>query len=147
MTMRTPWVLSLLLATASMARAQDRIHLKSTAEPIEGEIVDLTCKEVRFLSDGSETGQAAREIRAIEFDAARCYDFADGVRKMKGDDFEGARDKFERALRDSQARKPLKQAARYFIVECTCEIGEYDKAIAAAKQLRADIPDTYYLRE
>jgi tetratricopeptide (TPR) repeat protein len=135
---------------AAEARAQDKIYMKGTSAPLEGTVTGISYKEVTYesVAAGAPQTQATKDVREIEFDPNRKpYEYVAGEELFKRNEFAEAREKFDRTLRDSRATDPFKQFARWYIIQCHLEAGENDKAVAAAKSLRRDVPDSYFLKE
>ncbi len=139
--------LGVLLAAAT-ASAQDRIRLK-VGEPVEGTVVSMNFKEVSYEAQpGAALQIAAKDIMEIELDSgSKPYDYASAEDLFRRGDFGAAVKKFEAALRDPKASDPVKQFARFYIVQCSAEQQKHEEAIAAAKKMREAAPDTYFLKD
>lgn len=142
--------LSLVLLTSGAAAAQDRIFLKGSDQPLEGTVTSMSYKEVKYedTSTGIEQPLDASTVQKIEFGRdPRNYDFVTAEDAFRRGDFQEARDKFERVRRDNRMSQALRQFARFYIVRCSLELGEPQPAIDAAKALRQEFPDSYFLRD
>jgi len=144
-------VFALAAASPALAQKFDKIHLKGGSAPLEGEIVDMNFKEVKYISkdSGIETSQASKDVREIEFDSDnKGFDYSDAEGRFKNNEFAEARDKFKKALLDPRASKPVKtQAARYMIVQCSYELGDWEGALRDAKQFVTEMSDSFYAKD
>ncbi len=146
---KLPVIAFAVLAAASAAFAQDKIHKKDNSQPLEGDITTMTYKEVGYDSQAGSLSEPARNVREVEFDLnnVKLSDFLSAERAFKDNAWGEAITRFERVIRDPNVKDPAKQTARWYIIRCHLEAADAAKAIAAAKKLRADAPDSFYVRD
>lgn len=140
-----------LAGLPAAAFGQDKIHLKNNPVPHEGVVITMTCREIQYesaLAAGVTQTQAASDVRAIEFDPMKKPTNMDlGESSLRKGDFADAKAKFEAGLRDPRIKEPQKQQSRWYLLRCLVNLGEWDGALAAARQLREEFPEGFYLKD
>lgn len=145
----------LLAAAAAPLCAQDIIRFKDPNKnpDMEGDIASMTYKliEVDINVGGTLARQPAdaRQVAdIIPSNSKKSFDFGKGEECMANNDFDTAIDRFERVKKDQRATELQRQLAGINIVRCHYYKGTNPNAlVAAAQALRAQKPDSFYVRE
>jgi hypothetical protein len=144
-------VFTLAAASPALAQKIDKIHLKGGSAPLEGAIVDMNVKEVKYIStqSGIETAQASKDVREIEFDSDnKGFDYSDAEARFKNNEFAEARDKFKKALGDQRASAPVKtQAVPFMVIQCSFELGDWKAVTDDAARFMKETPDSFYAKD
>ena len=155
--MRNHMMLALLLAAGGTAAAQDTIRVrdkdgKITEIPQGPEVVSLSSKTVEYEIDLGNTRAKqpldARTVVEIVPDAnGRTFDFNQGEQAFGSGDMDEAITRFDRVRKDQRARELLRQLAAIYQVRAHWAKGDPAGTVAAARSLRQERPDSFFVRE
>jgi hypothetical protein len=153
--MKTLATLATLLAASAPVLAQDTLKVRGKDGAIadkQGEVVTLTNKLVEYEIDlgnsRAKQNEDARNVVEILPDTnGRTFDYNQAEQAANNGDWEQAAERFGRVRRDQRARELLKQLAMIGTVRAQWMRGDVPATIAAAKSLRQERPDCFYLRE
>ena len=145
---------ALILAVAT-ASAQDTLRIRDKDGKVsekQGEVVSLNHKTVEYEIDvgGTRAKQpedARNVVEIVPDQNGRTFDFIQAELAFNNGDWEQAIERFERVRRDQRARELLKQIAAINVVKANWGAGNAPATVAAAKALRQEKPDSFYVRE
>lgn len=147
-------IATLLAAAAAPLSAQDVIKFKegSKNQDMEGQISTMSYKlvEIEINIGGTLAKQPAdaRQIAdLIPSNSNKTFDFAQGESAMTNNDFDSAIERFERVKKDARASELQRQLSGINVVRCQYYKGSPNGVIQAAQALRAQKPDSFYVRE
>ena len=135
---------------------QDKIFWKGERALTEGTVVSLNFFQIKYRlsSAGGEQEDFAKEVKDIEFDTDNPivpYEFTHGVNAMNKGNHEEAVKQFEKAIsrikQSNSPNHPLRDFCRKHIMESHMATGDPAAVEAAARELRKEKPDSFFLRE
>ena len=147
---------ALLLAAASTASAQDKIKWKNDRADTEGVVISLNVKEIKYrlVNSPAEQEEPSKNVRDIEFDPDNTlfpYEYNHGRAAFHKGDYRQAIEQFERAIdrikRTNSPNHPMRDFARRYIVEAQLMGGDPAAVAAAARELRKEKPDSFFVRD
>ncbi|HYF00591.1 MAG TPA: hypothetical protein VEJ18_16845, partial [Planctomycetota bacterium] len=155
--MRNNTMLALLLAAAGAADAQDTIRVRDkdgkVSEVAGGpEVVVLTAKNLEYEIEVGNTRAKqpldARTVVEIVPDAnGRTFDYNQGEQAFNNGDMDEAIVRFDRVRKDQRSRELLRQLAAIYQVRAHWAKGDAAGTINAARSLRQERPDGFFVRE
>ncbi len=145
----------LLAASAAPVLAQDIIKFKDPTKnnDMEGEIATMTYKliEIDIVIGNGTTARQPADAKLvadlIPSNSKKSFDFAKGEEAMANNDFASATDRFEKVKKDPRASELQRQLSAINIVRCAYYGGNPNAVVQAAQALRAQKPDSFYVRE
>jgi tetratricopeptide (TPR) repeat protein len=148
-------IATVLLAATGAASAQDKIKWKDRADT-EGVVISLNVKDIKYRLTNSpaEQEEPSKNVRDIEFDQDNTlfpYEYNHGVAAFHKGDYKGAVEQFERAIdrikRTNSPNHPMRDFCRKYIVESYLKAGDAAGVMAAARELRKEKPDSFFVRD
>ena len=145
-----------LAASAQEGVIQDKIIWKGERAPTEGSVVSLNFSQIKYRlsSAGGEQEDFAKEVKDIEFDTDNPivpYEFTQGRNLLNKGGYKEAVDQFERAIarirQSNSPNHPLRDFCRRYILEAHLLAGDSAAVVAAARELRKEKPDSFFLRD
>jgi outer membrane protein assembly factor BamD (BamD/ComL family) len=147
-------IATLLAAAAAPLSAQDAIKFKegSKNQDMEGSIATMSYKlvEIEINIGGTLAKQPAdaRQIAdLVPSNSNKTFDFAQGEAAMTNNDFDSAIERFERVKKDARASELQRQLSGINVVRCQYYKGNPNGVVQAAQAMRAQKPDSFYVRE
>jgi hypothetical protein len=145
----------ILAASAAPLLAQDIIKFKDPSKnnDMEGEIASMTFKlvEIDIVIGNGTTARQPADARLIAdlipSNSKKSFDFAKGEEAMANNDFASATARFENVKKDTRASELQKQLSAINIVRCAYYNGNPAAVVQAAQALRAQKPESFYVRE
>ncbi|MBI4564915.1 MAG: hypothetical protein HY716_09520 [Planctomycetes bacterium] len=140
-------LLGLLLVSA--AEAQDKIVWKDNTPTYECRVLSLTYEKITYdLGAGAPQQSNARNVREIEFDPNNVpFDFPYARQELQRNPSKDVATRFERMKKDPRTSEPARDFCRKHIIEALLGAGDFEGAIAAAKALRTEKSDSFFLRD
>lgn len=141
---------------AAAASAQDTLRIRDPKEgkvsEKQGEVVSLNHKTVEYEIDvgGTRAKQpedARNVVEIVPDQNGRTFDYIQAELAFNNGDWEQAIERFEKVRRDQRARELLKQIAAISVVRAHWGAGNAAGTVAAAKALRQEKPDSFFIRE
>jgi tetratricopeptide (TPR) repeat protein len=148
--MKNPLALAVLLAPALAvpAAAQDTI-IKKDGSKMYALITSINYKEVTYedpQAPGIAQQMDASAVKDFQFDPSNKQgDYPSAENAMNRGDFAEAIEKFNRAKDDTRLNQPLREIARYNVILCCLELNKLPQAIEAARALRSESKDSFYI--
>jgi hypothetical protein len=147
--------LAALLLAAGAAAAQDTLRIRDKEGKItekQGEVVVLNHKTVEYEIDVGGTRAKQPEdarlvVEIVPDQNGRTFDYIQAEQAFNNGEWAEAIERFERVRRDQRARELLKQVAAISVVRAHWSAGNIPGTLAAAKALRQEKPDSFYIRE
>ena len=145
-----------VVLTASAAAAQDTLRVRDPKDgkisEKQGEVVTLTHKLVEYEQDLGGTRAKLQEdarnvVELIPDQNGRTFDYIQAEQALNNGDWDQAIDRFEKVRRDARARDILKQMAAISVVRAQWGKENPAGTIAAAKALRQEKGDSFFVRE
>jgi hypothetical protein len=145
----------ILAASAAPLLAQDIIKFKDPTKnnDMEGEIASMTYKLVEIdivIGNGTTARQPADAkmiADLIPSNSKKSFDFVKAEESMANNDFDSAVERFERVKKDARASELQRQLSAINIVRCAYYKGNPAAVVQTAQALRAQKPDSFYVRE
>jgi tetratricopeptide (TPR) repeat protein len=153
---RTLFAFACLVAAARSASAQDKIIWKGERAPTEGSVVSLTFREIKYRlpGAGSEQEDLAKDVKDIEFDRDNTiipYEYNHGINALHKGQFKEAVQQFDKAIdmikKSNSPNHPVRDFCRKYIMEAHRGEGNAQALVDAARALRKEKPDSFFLRD
>ena len=160
--MRTLLALGFLAAAALPAAAQDKvisdkIIWKGERAPTDGTVVvNITFSQIKYRlgNSGSEQEDNARAVKDIVFDTDNTlipYEYTHGLNALNKGDYKEAVKQFEKAIdlikKSNSPNHPIREFLRKRVIEAHLASGDAQAVVTAARELRKEKPDSFFLRE
>lgn len=154
--MRQTLAMALVLSAAAVASAQDTLRVRDPKDgkisEKQGEVVTLTHKLVEYEQDLGGTRAKLQEdartvVELVPDQNGRTFDYIQAEQAFNNGDYAEAIERFEKVRRDQRAREILKQIAAISVVRAHWGNGNAQATVAAAKQLRQEKGDSFFIRE
>ncbi|HKS15785.1 MAG TPA: hypothetical protein VJU16_00575 [Planctomycetota bacterium] len=155
-TLRTLLAAVVVAAGAATAAAQDKIIWRGERQPTEGNVLNINFREIKYrlVNAPSEQEDNAREVKDIEFDRDNNIlpsEYTNGINALHRGANDEAVKQFLKAIdlikKSNSPNHPMRDFCRKHIVEAHLAAGNADAAIKAARDLRQEKPDSFFLRE
>jgi hypothetical protein len=149
-------VLAAVLGAASAAAAQDTLRVRDPKDgkisEKQGEVVTLTHKLVEIEQDLSGTRVKVQEdarnvVELIPDQNGRTFDYIQAEQALNNGNWDEAIQRFEKVRVDARARDILKQMSAINVVRAQWGKENAAGTIAAAKGLRQEKGDSFFVRE
>lgn len=145
----------LIVAAAALpAAAQDKIIWKGERAPTEGVVISLNIKEIKYrlATGGGEQVEPARGVKDIAFDPESLpYEYNAGKTALQRNQFRDAVEQFEKAIdrikRSNNPNHALRDFCHKHIVEANLAAGDTDAVVKAARELRKEKSDSFFVRD
>jgi tetratricopeptide (TPR) repeat protein len=143
-------------AASLSAAAQDKIIWKGERAPTEGSVVNINFTQIKYrLSNaGSEQEDSAKDVKDIEFDTDNTlvpYEYTHGLTALHKGQFKEAVDQFKKAIdlikKSNSPNHPIRDFCRKYIMEAWQAAGDAQAVVTAARELRAEKADSFFLRD
>jgi tetratricopeptide (TPR) repeat protein len=152
---RTLIALASLAAAALPAAAQDKIIWKGERAPTEGTVISINYREIKYRlsTAGGEQEDFSKDVKDIEFDSDNTfsYEYTQGRNALHKGAYKEAVEQFERAItrikQSNTPNHPMRDFCRKYILEAHLAAGNLADVVAAARELRKEKPDTFFLRD
>ncbi len=152
---RTLIALASLAAAALPAAAQDKIIWKGERAPTEGTVISINYREIKYRlsTAGGEQEDFSKDVKDIEFDSDNtfAYEYSQGRNALHKGAYKEAVEQFERAItrikQSNTPNHPMRDFCRKYILEAHLAAGNLAEVVAAARELRKEKPDTFFLRD
>jgi len=132
----------------------DKIVWKGNRPPTEGVVISLNVKEIKYrlATGGGEQVEPSKGVQDIVFDPESLpYEFNAGKAALQRNQFREAVEQFEKAIdrikRSNNPNHPLRDFCRKFIIEAQLAAGDTAGVVAAARELRKEKLDSFYVRD
>jgi hypothetical protein len=156
--MNTNRILLALVFVASAAlsaSAQDKITWKDDRAVTDCTVVSINYTQIKYrLGSGGEQEDDARLVKDITFDTDTPtipYEFNNGLSNLRKGAAKEAIEQFEKAIamikKSNSPNHPVRDFCRKHIMEAHRADGNAMGLIAAARELRKEKPDSFFLRE
>ncbi|HZL72736.1 MAG TPA: hypothetical protein VFC86_09765 [Planctomycetota bacterium] len=159
--MRTLLAFGFLAAAALSAAAQDKVIAdkiiwKGERTPTEGSVVNITFTQIKYRigNSGSEQEDNARAVKDIVFDTDNTlipYEYTHGLTALGKGDYKEAVKQFEKAIdlikKSNSPNHPIREFLRKRILEAHLAQGDAQAVVTAARDMRKEKPDSFFLRE
>src|SRR5262245_22112201 len=154
--LRSLLALAVVASAPALASAQDKIIWKGDRQPIEGIVVNINFREIKYrlVSASSQQEDNAREVKDIEFDRENNQfpsEYSRGIDSLHKGANKEAIDYFEKAIaqikKSNSPDHPLRDFCRKYIIEAQLALGDAQAAVNSARELRKEKPDSFFLRE
>lgn len=144
-----------VLLTASAAAAQDTLRVREKDGRIgekSGEVLTLTYKVVQYEQNLGDSKAKLQEdapniVEIVADQNGRTFEYNQGEQAFNNGQWDQAIERFEKVRRDPRARELLKQLAAISVVRAQWNKDNAQGTIAAAKQLRTEKPEGFFVRE
>lgn len=148
-------IAGLLAAAAGAASAQDTIRIRNKDGSIaekQGEVVTLTNKMIEFEIDlgtsrAKQNEDSRNVVEIVPDSTGRTFDYNQAELAVNNGDWEQAAERFDKVRKDQRARELLRQLALVGMIRANWNQGDVAGTIAAARALRQERPESFFLRE
>jgi len=153
---RSILALVLMASAPALAAAQDKIIWKGERQPIEGIVVNINFREIKYrlVNAAGQQEDNAREVKDIEFDKENNlipFEYTRGIEALHKGGNKEAVDNFVKAIdhikKSNSPDHPLRDFCRKYIMEAYMAAGDAQAVVTAARELRKEKPDSFFLRE
>ena len=142
-------------ALSASAQVQDKIIWKDDRAATECTVVSINYTQIKYrLGSGGEQEDDARLVKDIVFDTDTPtipYEFTNGLNNLRKGASKEAIEQFEKAIamikKSNSPNHPIRDFCRKHIMEAHRADGNAMGLIAAARELRTEKPDSFFLRE
>jgi len=153
--MKTLGMIAGLLAAAGAATAQDTIRIRNKDGSIaekQAEVVTLTNKMIEFEIDlgtsrAKQNEDSRNVIEIVPDNNGRTFDYNQAELAVNNGDWDQAVERFDKVRKDQRARELLRQLALIGMVKASWNKGDVAGTIAAARALRQERPESFFIRE
>lgn len=155
--LRATLAIAVFVAGARAAAAQDKIVWKGERAATEGTVVSINFVQIKYRMSGagSEQEDFAREVKDIKFDPTSTtlpyYEFDQGLKALARGQAREAATNFENAIKrilsSNSPNHPMRDWCRKHIIEAHLAGGDADAAVKAARELRKEKADSFFLRD